>query len=200
MPLRRLALAGVMVSAFAVPGLADIPRPPAELPPSGFKGAEYVDSAGCVFLRGEVGDRVTWVARISRERRQMCGLAPTFAPNKVAAATPAAVPPAAATVPVRHRPAPSRAATGQPTAKLRAVTITCPAHAPFARRFAVPGGGTKVLCISKDVEIEAFALPKGYRRAWTDDRLNPLRGLGTAEGDAMQDQIWTRKVPARLIE
>ncbi len=41
--------------------------------------------------------------------------------------------------------------------------------------------------------------PKGYKAAWTDDRLNPLRGQGTAAGQAAQDQIWTRDVPAQLV-
>lgn len=42
------------------------------------------------------------------------------------------------------------------------------------------------------------AVPQGYKLAWEDDRLNPLRGVGTAEGQAAQDQVWTRTVPARL--
>jgi hypothetical protein len=41
--------------------------------------------------------------------------------------------------------------------------------------------------------------PKGYRLAWTDGRLNPLRGVGTAEGQAAQDRVWTREVPARQV-
>ena len=41
------------------------------------------------------------------------------------------------------------------------------------------------------------ALPKRYRTAWTDDRLNPDRSLGTAQGRAAQDQIWTQEVPAQ---
>jgi hypothetical protein len=41
--------------------------------------------------------------------------------------------------------------------------------------------------------------PKGYERAWKDDRLNPLRGKGTAEGQAAQDKVWTREVPARAV-
>lgn len=39
-----------------------------------------------------------------------------------------------------------------------------------------------------------------YVAAWKDDRLNPLRGMGTAEGWAMQDQIWTKKAPAKLVK
>ena len=45
----------------------------------------------------------------------------------------------------------------------------------------------------------APAMPAGYRLAWTDGRLNPNRGRGTAEGQAGQDQIWTRDVPAQLV-
>jgi cell division protein FtsN len=37
--------------------------------------------------------------------------------------------------------------------------------------------------------------PKGWKRAWTDGRLNPNRGLGTVAGEAAQDRLWTREVP-----
>lgn len=41
--------------------------------------------------------------------------------------------------------------------------------------------------------------PKGYVNAWKDDRLNPYRAQGTVAGQAAQDGIWTREVPARLV-
>ena len=41
--------------------------------------------------------------------------------------------------------------------------------------------------------------PRGYKLAWKDDRLNPQRGIGTAAGQAAQDQVWTRDVPAVLV-
>ncbi len=47
--------------------------------------------------------------------------------------------------------------------------------------------------------VPDVVVPKGYKLAWTDDRLNPQRGVGTAEGQAAQDQLWTQKVPAKLI-
>ena len=202
MSLRHLVLAGLM-SCLATPLVAEGLRPPAELPPAGFKGEQYVDSTGCVFLRAGVGERVTWVARISRERRQMCGLAPSLAPaaaapapEVVAVAAPA---PDAAPAPV-HRTTPkvTRAAAA-PAVEVPLAHVVCPAHAPVARRLSLKGGGTKVLCIPEGVEIETLILPKGYREAWADDRLNPLRGIGTAEGEAMQERVWTRKVPARLV-
>ncbi|MDO9640198.1 MAG: SPOR domain-containing protein [Pseudotabrizicola sp.] len=46
---------------------------------------------------------------------------------------------------------------------------------------------------------EPQVIPKGYRAAFTDDRLNPNRAKGTQQGWAQQDQIWTREVPARLV-
>ena len=68
--------------------------------------------------------------------------------------------------------------------------------APVARAAAPPKPSVAALAVS------APAIPKppaGYELAWTDDRLNPLRGVGTAEGQAQQDRLWTRDIPARLV-
>jgi len=43
-------------------------------------------------------------------------------------------------------------------------------------------------------------VPEGYRAAYDDDRLNPMRGVGTAAGDAQQRLIWTNTVPRRLVD
>ncbi|MFY0690686.1 MAG: hypothetical protein JXR14_02040 [Paracoccaceae bacterium] len=42
-------------------------------------------------------------------------------------------------------------------------------------------------------------LPQGYQSAWTDGRLNDMRGVGTAQGEQQMLQVWTNTVPRRLI-
>jgi hypothetical protein len=51
---------------------------PAEFPPLAFEGLQFVDSRGCVFIRAGFEDAPTWVPRLTRDRRQVCGFDPTF--------------------------------------------------------------------------------------------------------------------------
>jgi cell division septation protein DedD len=112
------------------------------------------------------------------------------------------------------RPAPQQAAPkaqAKPAVAVAASGYKCPASAPVARRFAIRGGGSTVMCTTANGGMDGatpplalgdrsdMVVPKGYRKAWTDGRLNPNRAKGTAMGQAQQDQIWTRDVPAQLV-
>lgn len=271
---------------------------PKELPPAGFKGMQFIDSRGCVFLRAGLGGNVTWVPRVGSNRKVLCGYPPTFGgKGAVAVAVAQAAPePAPMPKPVQtaqaipestYVPPPARMGKPIPTqppdaqvmqtavAQTPTVTpairqasplmvtvapgesvaataggVTCPAAAPSLKRLPLTNGGTVLVCAPGngqlaglrsptfagggvgaafeggpsaapvavagsaplgqpatrraavgDVRVASAATtaPTGYTPAWKDDRLNPLRGVGSAQGQAMQDQVWTRKVPARLV-
>ncbi|MBL3702417.1 SPOR domain-containing protein [Sulfitobacter sp. BDSS02] len=70
-----LLLAGV-APAVAQP-LRDA-RPPAEFPPSSYTARQYVDSQGCIYIRAGIDGTVTWVPRVDRARRQVCGYQPSL--------------------------------------------------------------------------------------------------------------------------
>lgn len=234
---------------------------PAEYPPSSFAGAQYVDSGGCVFMRAGYAGQVTWVPRVTRDRKVICGQRPTFgsapsAPVIAAAPAPRVAPAptgrvgrpmetiATTTAPPRIT-APAAVRTGGPDPRSYAgarVVTTAPAAAPVAQprgvamaaapvgqtacpnrslvaqRFMLADGRHAIRCVPQSeypvtyataVQIAAMpqgfvqavpvAVPPGYKPAWKDDRLNPMRGVGTPAGDAQMAQVWTDKVPMRAV-
>jgi hypothetical protein len=272
---------------------------PAEFPPLTYKGKQYVDSRGCVFIRAGIDGNVTWVPRVSRARKAVCGFQPTNvgsiaenvspktaespaveitlnetvkpAPKPKVAPAPAPVPvpavkrsepvrkvaPVVAKAPVRKAPvAPVVVATPDKAQ----VTISCPGASPLSGQYLRGNGKLAVRCgpqstpiigaristtpppvtrisssssranvpaqgnaaaarapvavapvvtaqtriVPKHVAINRqhtgnLTVPKGYRKVWEDDRLNPHRAEQTLAGRADMLLIWTQTVPRRLV-
>lgn len=82
---RFLYLSCMALALTAGPGEAQSlrnPPVPAEFPPDSYSGTQYVDSAGCVFVRAGVGATETWVPRLTRSRQPLCGFSPSLAKAK----------------------------------------------------------------------------------------------------------------------
>ena len=303
MAVKLLSVAIVAATVAGTASLAQIGGP-SNLPPTSFKGQQFVDSRGCLYLRAGFGGAVNWVARLDRNHKPICGMPPTggvAAQAAVAAdmapdATAAAQAPQTATVaevptapskgfnlaglfgigPNAAAPSPAPAATGvaytaavatpaAPATQAAGVTtmmadVQCYPDAPKLERVKI-AGGTALVCTSGtgstsgwrppsfggtgQAQVAGVAMaspatlvppvavlapvlqmsmaaaaalqpiaqpisqpptrlplpkpPKGWTYAWKDDRLNPLRGLGTAAGQAQQDLIWQRTVPLVLV-
>ncbi|NPD14580.1 SPOR domain-containing protein [Xinfangfangia sp. D13-10-4-6] len=140
----------LVVVSLAATANADL-RGPAELPPSGYNGQQYVDSRGCVFLRAGHGGRQTWVPRVSRDRKQLCGFAPSGRAVETAESAPAVVvPPVAATTPARTQAGPTSfgQAQGNSAAKSRPgapLPLPGPMQSAYDRAGGRPAGSGTIV-------------------------------------------------------
>ncbi len=159
---------------------------PSELPPENYTANQYVDSRGCVYIRAGYAGQVTWIPRVTRDRKLVCRQTPSSPQTVAAPVAPLAVPVV-------------KAAPVQPSAKpaaqkpVRVVKVS----APKPRKATAP---TRISVNPAPAGPAPRGIPDGFEAAWDDDRLNPRRGQGTATGQAQMDRIWTTAVPKRLIE
>ncbi len=196
---------------------------PAEFPPSGYAGTQYVDSRGCVYVRAGFAGAVNWVPRVRRNKDLLCGFKPSLSASELAASATAGAAPVGAAITaapvltpsipvlraerpvapvqtVRSVPRPAPSVAARPVSALPAVApVRAPAiyTAPPAVRPASP---VMAVAIAPPLPVVKITVPSGYRQAFSDGRLNPERGGQTARGEAQMNQVWTQTVPRRLIE
>ncbi|RHZ91420.1 SPOR domain-containing protein [Cereibacter sphaeroides] len=127
------AICALVAGAGAVPAQDG----PAETPPSDFVAPQYVDSEGCVFLRAGVEGAVSWVPRVTRDRKPLCGYPPSLSPVVEASPkdAPATAADAATAAPQADAPAMTAEAglSSDPAAKAAAKAAIATVAAAVAR-------------------------------------------------------------------
>jgi hypothetical protein len=144
---------------------------PAETPPATYAEPQYIDSKGCAFRRATIDGRVTWAARVTAHRQQVCGLPPSVSPEDLAvdATIGSDVPGQAGATPST----PFHAAHGQRRISRTATVLL--RYRPVWKddRLNPLRGATNPVPVAAGPDV---APPHGYIPVWQDGRLNPKRG------------------------
>ncbi|WP_224826405.1 SPOR domain-containing protein [Cognatishimia sp. MH4019] len=118
---------------------------PAEFPPASFTAKQYVDSRGCVYVRAGISGNTTWVPRVTRSRKQICGMQPSLGSRARVAEAPAAAPAAPEIIEPRQtaqatprRPAAPRIFQRQPGRPIDTVASARPAPKAVVRTQQAP--------------------------------------------------------------
>lgn len=129
--------------------------PPAEFPPASYKGKQYVDSRGCVYIRAGIDGNVTWVPRVNRQRNLLCGFQPSLSPAQLAQArTGPSAGTSGAPVEITLAPEDRRAAPAAPAPVPRAAAPQ-PSPGPAPTVFGSPAPQTETAPAPRRTETAA---------------------------------------------
>ncbi|MDE4134129.1 SPOR domain-containing protein [Phaeobacter sp. QD34_3] len=114
--------------------------PPSEVPPASYKGKQYVDSRGCIYIRAGIDGNVSWVPRVTRSRKQLCGYKPTTIAGTTKTGTGGAPAFEMITLPESQRPGGATTTTASAAAAQTApaASVRTPAPAPRVVTTAKP--------------------------------------------------------------
>ena len=133
---KLLSTAAAALVLTALSASAQTGRIPAEIPPADYTLGQYVDSAGCVFIRAGSNGRTTWVPRFGDDRRPMCGFEPSLqGAAQMAAAPTVAAPMMSAPAAAAPAPAPVTVTAAAPAAPRRTAPVEV---AATTRPYSVP--------------------------------------------------------------
>lgn len=166
MTLKSFSFIAVLVSGFGIYSLPAAAQSsardlPINFPPASFKGSQFVDNRGCVYVRAGFDGAVTWVPRVSRQRVHICGQKPTFGTTAVAAP---AAPAPTKTKPVQITAAPAAKATAAaPAPKTVKRTVVRAAKPAAAQQSRVVRRVPKAAPVAKaPVKVVPKAAPGGF--------------------------------------
>ncbi|MGB7321481.1 MAG: SPOR domain-containing protein [Albidovulum sp.] len=181
----RVASAALLVAVLT--GLGATAQPltqidgPRELPPAGFGGNQYVDSAGCVFVRAGLGGQVSWVPRVTRDRKLVCGYEPSV-PLAANSPKPAAPPDEPKPATVEAEKAPDKdAASVQPKTAASTGKVAGPRPVRLVR--VGPIASSASYCGPRTTQAQRYLLSDGRRvtqcaKSAASDPVTYLNALG----------------------